>query len=239
MLIFPAMDLYGGEIVRLRRGEFHNKTVYSASIEETAKSFLEAGSSWIHLIDLQGAEEGAPRHLSVIGRLKSLGLLVQYGGGLRSEEDIAAAFEAGADRIYLGSLIVKDRFLAGRVFDAYGRKIIPAVDIRNGEVVVSGWKEVGALSPEALLERLRAIGYRLFLVTAVHRDGTGSGPDREMYRRLRTRFTELEIIAAGGLSSLEDVRNLMADGLAGAVLGRSLYEGNIRLPDALKEVASC
>jgi len=239
MIVFPAMDLYGGEIVRLRQGKFSDRTVYPAKIAETAKSFLEAGSEWIHLIDLQGAEEGAPRHLSVVGRLKETGLLVQYGGGLRSEEDIAAAFEAGADRLYLGSILVKDRFLAGRVYDAYGSKVIPAVDIRNGDVVISGWKEAGGIAPEALIERLRAIGYRLFLVTAVHRDGMETGPDREMYRRLLVRFPDIGIIAAGGLSSLEDIRNLKEDGLAGAVLGRSLYEGSILLKDALREAASC
>jgi phosphoribosylformimino-5-aminoimidazole carboxamide ribotide isomerase len=239
MIVFPAMDLYGGEIVRLSKGDFAARTVYSADIEETAKSFLKAGSQWIHLIDLQGAEEGTPRHLSVIRRLKAAGLLVQYGGGLRSEENIAAAFEAGADRLYLGSLLVKDRFLAGRVFDAYGPKIIPAVDIRDGDVVISGWKERGGISPEALLERLRAIGYRLFLVTAVHRDGTGSGPDREMYRRLLAYFPGIGIIAAGGLSSMEDVRNLREDGLEGIVLGKSIYEGSIILRDALREASSC
>ncbi len=239
MIVFPAMDLYGGEIVRLRQGKFSDRTVYQAKIGETAKSFLEAGSEWIHLIDLQGAEEGAPQHLSVIGLLKKTGLLVQYGGGLRSEEDIAEAFAAGADRIYLGSILVKDRFLAGRMYDAHGPKIIPAVDIRNGDVMISGWKEPGGIAPETLIERLRAIGYRLFLITAVHRDGMERGPDREMYRRLLVRFPDIGIIAAGGLSSLEDVRNLKEDGLAGAVLGRSLYEGSILLKDALREAASC
>ena len=237
MIVFPAMDLYGGKIVRLRQGEFAEKTIYPAKIDETAHNFFEAGSKWIHLIDLQGAEEGVPRHLSVIGTLKKKGLRVQYGGGLRSEKDISSAFKAGADRIYLGSILVKDRFLADTLYDAYGPKVIPAVDIRGGEVVISGWKESGGITPEALIERLRLIGYRLFLITAVHKDGMGSGPDRGLYRRLLENFPNIDIIASGGLSSLEDIRNLKGDGLAGTVLGRSLYEGTVSLADALREAA--
>lgn len=229
------MDLYEGEVVRLQRGDFKARTVYPVKIEETAAGFLEAGSSWIHLIDLQGADEGAPRHLHLIERIKEKGLKVQYGGGLRSEENIAAAFAAGADRIYIGSILVKDRFLADRLFDYYGDKVIPAVDIRDGETVISGWKEKGGIPPKALIERLRIIGFRLFLITAVHKDGTESGPDVELYRGLKADYPDIEIIAAGGVSSIDDLRVLKNAGLSGVVLGKTLYEGRISLSSALEE----
>lgn len=236
MIVFPAMDLYEGSVVRLSRGDFSTRTVYPVKIEETAAGFREAGSSWIHLIDLQGADEGAPRHLHLIGRMKEKGLKVQYGGGLRSEENIAAAFAAGADRIYIGSILVKDRFLAGRLYDYYGDKVIPAVDIRDGETVISGWKEKGGIPPSALIERLRIIGFKLYLITAVHRDGTGGGPDVELYRTLKESFPDIQIIAAGGVSSIEDLRTLKETGMEGVVLGKSLYEGIITLKKALDEV---
>lgn len=239
MEIYPAMDLFGGEIVRLREGRFEERTVFGSDIAGTARSFREAGAEWIHVIDLEGAKKGFPCHLSAIAALLDAGLRVQYGGGLRTAESLDAAFSAGAERVYSGSLFASDPAGAGTLFKRFGDRLIPAVDIRNGRVAVSGWQETAGLSPEQLMEGISASGFSLFLVTAVHRDGTGTGPDREMYRRLRTSFPGISVIAAGGISSLEDIRSLSRDGVAGAVLGRALYEGRVRLGDALKEVSEC
>lgn len=239
MEIYPAMDLFGGEIVRLREGRFEERTVFGSDIAGTARSFREAGAEWIHVIDLEGAKKGFPCHLSAIAALLDAGLRVQYGGGLRTTESLDAAFSAGAERVYSGSLFASDPAGAEALFKRFGNRLIPAVDIRNGRVAVSGWQETAGLSPGQLMERISASGFTLFLVTAVHRDGTGTGPDREMYRRLRTSFPGISFIAAGGISSLEDIRSLARDGMAGAVLGRALYEGRVRLGDALKEVSEC
>jgi phosphoribosylformimino-5-aminoimidazole carboxamide ribotide isomerase len=239
MEIYPAMDLFGGEIVRLREGRFEERTVFGSDIAGTARSFREAGAEWIHVIDLEGAKKGFPCHLSAIAALLDAGLRVQYGGGLRTTESLDAAFSAGAERVYSGSLFASDPAGAEALFKRFGNRLIPAVDIRNGRVAVSGWQETAGLSPGQLMEGISASGFTLFLVTAVHRDGTGTGPDREMYRRLRTSFPGISFIAAGGISSLEDIRSLARDGMAGAVLGRALYEGRVRLGDALKEVSEC
>ncbi|MDK2958773.1 MAG: phosphoribosylformimino-5-aminoimidazole carboxamide ribotide isomerase [Synergistaceae bacterium] len=239
MEIFPAMDLFGGEIVRLRQGRFDERTVFGSDIAGTARSFLQAGADWIHVIDLEGAKKGFPCHLSAIETLQAAGLRIQYGGGLRTEEHLEAAFSAGAERVYSGSLFASDPAGGETLFRRFGKSVIPAVDIRNGRVAVSGWQETAALSPERLVERIAASGFTLFLVTAVHRDGTGTGPDREMYRSLRSSFPDLSFIAAGGISSLEDIRTLARDGMSGAVLGRALYEGAVRLEDALKEASEC
>lgn len=239
MEIYPAMDLFEGEIVRLREGRFEERTVFGSDIAGTARSFREAGAEWIHVIDLEGAKKGFPCHLSVIGTLLDAGLRVQYGGGLRTTENLDAAFSAGAERVYSGSLFASDPAGAEAFFSRYGARVIPAVDIRNGRVAVSGWQETADFSPERLVEGLTASGFSLFLVTAVHRDGTGTGPDREMYRRLSTSFPGISVIAAGGISSLKDIHALARDGMAGAVLGRALYDGTMRLEDALKEASAC
>ena len=239
MELFPAMDLYQGEIVRLRQGRFEERTVFGSDIAGTARSFREEGAEWIHVIDLEGAKKGFPCHLSAIGMLLDAGLKVQYGGGLRTEDHLEAAFSAGAERIYSGSLFASDPAGGNILFRRFGNRVIPAVDIRNGEVAVSGWQVTAPFSPEQLVEHIAASGFTLFLVTAVHRDGTGTGPDLEMYRSLRNSFPDLSIIAAGGISSLENIRSLAGAGMAGAVLGRALYEGTVKLGDALKEASGC
>ncbi len=239
MEIFPAMDLFEGDIVRLREGRFEERTVFGSNIAGTARSFREQGAEWIHVIDLEGAKKGFPCHLPAIGTLLDAGLRVQYGGGLRTEEHLEAAFSAGAERVYSGSLFASDPAGSETLFRRFGARVIPAVDIRNGCVAVSGWQKTAALSPERLVERTAASGFTLFLVTAVHRDGTGAGPDLEMYRRLRGIFPDISLIAAGGISSLEDIRSLAREGMAGAVLGRALYTGTVKLGDALKEVSEC
>lgn len=239
MDIYPAMDLLGGAIVRLREGRFGEKTVYGNDFTGTAKSFADAGSEWIHVIDLEGAKTGTPCHLHIIEKLRSEGLKVQYGGGLRTEENIASALDAGAERVYAGSLPAKSPENLEELFHRFGDRLIPAIDIRSGKTAVSGWQKDGSLSPEMLLEKCKRAGFRLFLVTAVNRDGTASGPDRKMYRELRGIFPEVSLIAAGGISSLDDIRCLKADGLEGAVLGKSLYEGTIDLKEAIREASSC
>lgn len=239
MDIYPAMDLLGGAIVRLREGRFGEKTVYGSDFEGTARSFADAGSEWIHVIDLEGAKTGSPCHLHIIGKLRSAGLKIQYGGGLRTEENIASALDAGADRVYAGSLPAESPEKLEELFHRFGGRLIPAIDIRNGKTAVSGWQKEGPLSPEMLMEKCKRAGFRLYLVTAVHRDGTASGPDRKMYRELRDAFPEMSLIAAGGISSLDDIWRLKADGLAGTVLGKSLYEGTVDLKQAIREASSC
>ncbi len=240
MKIFPAMDLFEGKVIRLARGDFSKISSYEGTPEETARSFADAGADWIHLIDLEGAKKGIPCHLSLLPALKALGLSVQYGGGLRSADSAEEAFRSGADRIYLGSILGKDPALGAALASRFGTgKIIPSVDIRNGAAAVNGWQADSSRPPEEILGTLEAQGYSRFLVTAVSRDGMGQGPDLELYRRLRALFPPLEFIAAGGISSLADLKNLEKIGLWGAVIGKALYEGGISLSKALEEAGPC
>lgn len=240
MEIYPAMDLYEGRVIRLTQGDFSKISRYEGTPQETARSFAEAGTRWIHLIDLEGAKKGKPCHLHLIPDLKAMGLSVQYGGGLRSPLSVEEALQAGADRVYVGSLLGKNPSAGEALrFRFGGEKIIPAVDIRNGAAAVNGWQSESLRSPEELLSTLTAQGYSRFLVTAVSRDGMAQGPDLELYRRLATLLPKGEFIAAGGISSPTDLKNLERGGLWGAVIGKALYEGGIVLSEILKEVRPC
>ena len=240
MEIYPAMDLYEGKVIRLTQGDFSKISRYEGTPEETARSFADAGADWIHLIDLEGAKKGTPCHLSLIPHLKALGLSVQYGGGLRSAGSVEEALRAGADRVYLGSLLVKEPSAGNALRLRFGgEKIIPALDIRNGAAAVNGWQSDAPRSPESILRSLLDQGFTRFLVTAVSRDGMGRGPDLELYRDLTTLFPDIECIAAGGITSVADLKNLRTAGLWGAVIGKAIYEGKISLPDALKEGHPC
>lgn len=235
MNIYPAIDLYKNRVVRLYQGKYSEITEYPVSALELARSYVRQGAQWIHLVDLEGAEKGYPVHLELVKQLSSEGISVQFGGGLRSVDSIDLALSSGARRVYVGSLLAKDPDNTERLHSRWGERIIPAVDIRNRKVAVSGWKETSETSPESLLSRLYETGFRSVLITSIQRDGTSGGPDIMLYTRVLNKIPDLEIIAAGGISSIEDVINLKETGCSGAVLGRSLCEGKIRL-DKLLEV---
>ncbi|ADE56814.1 MULTISPECIES: HisA/HisF-related TIM barrel protein [Aminobacterium] len=239
MILYPAIDLYKGKIVRLKQGDFNQRTDYALAPITAAKAFLRAGSSWVHIIDLEGAQAGHPAHLQVIEPLKNLGLMVQYGGGLRSLQNVEEGFRAGANRLYVGSLLAENREIAPELFSLWGDRIIPAVDIKDGKVAVKGWTCTSSSSPLAYLSFLYSAGYRTVLVTSVNRDGTGLGPDLSLYSKLSLEFPGFSIIAAGGISSIKELEDLRALNIAGAVLGKVLYEKDFNLCEALKRVMSC
>lgn len=239
MIIYPAIDLYKNKVVRLRQGDFSQPVYYPLSPLTAAKSFVEAGASWVHIIDLEGAQEGHPAHLHIIKPMRELGLSVQYGGGLRTIKDVKEAFQAGASRLYVGSLICQYKDIAEQLYKSWGDLIIPAIDIKRGKVTVKGWTTTLQHSPAHLLDYMYYIGYTTMLVTAVQKDGTAEGPDKNLYIKLKQIFPGLSFIAAGGIASLVDIAELKAMGLEGAVVGRALYDGIIHLKDILNEVALC
>ena len=235
MILFPAIDLFGGRVVRLTKGDFSTITDYGIRPFEMAKGFLEAGCSHIHIVDLEGAKEGHPCHLQVLEEISSLGMFVQYGGGLRSESNIRDAISAGADRVMIGSLLFIDEDMPCHLASEFGPAAMPAIDVRRGKVVHSGWLSETKMTPKETLDRLRMTGFSIFLVTNTDRDGLMSGTDTELYRDLAE--DRNDIVAAGGITSVNDITSLNALGLAGAIVGKSLYEGGITISDALK--AAC
>lgn len=234
MILYPAIDLYEGRIVRLRQGDYDRLTAYGDDPVAQARLFAEAGCTWLHVVDLEGAKAGEPRHLHLLPALAETGLSIQYGGGLRDREALSSALRAGATRVMAGSLLVRDTEGAARLFDQWGEAIVAAVDVREGTVAFGGWIERSDLDPQGFLEKLLSLGARRFLVTSVARDGTGQGPDVELYRSLLAAFPAAALIAAGGVASVEDLLSLRDLGLEGAVAGRSLYEGTLSLVVALE-----
>lgn len=235
MIILPAVDLYGGRVVRLTQGDYARKRDYSLSPLDAAKGFRDAGCPYIHVVDLEGAKAGVPKHLKELEEIASLGLFVEYGGGLRSAEAVANAISSGAGRVMAGSLIFKDMAGAPELASRFGKKIMAAVDLRNGKVVHSGWLKSTDLTAYDAIQKLSAMGFVSFLVTQTERDGTMSGTDASVYKPLvaSSRF----LAAAGGVTNVRDIRALAEVGVSAAVIGKSLYEGGITLAEALAACA--
>ncbi len=236
MIIYPAIDLYNNGVVRLCQGEYTRKTMYSFSPIELAKSFIEQGAEWVHIVDLEGAEKGYPIHLQLVEKIVSEGIKVQMGGGLRSIQNIDSALKTGASRVYVGSLLARNPLAAQKLYDYWGERIIPAVDIKDNRVAVSGWQETVKEDPYSLLSALSDIGYQDMLITSVAKDGTFMGPDLILYKNILQVIPKIRIIAAGGVTSIEDVLELKKARCSGVVLGKSLYEAKIDLKQLLEVI---
>jgi phosphoribosylformimino-5-aminoimidazole carboxamide ribotide isomerase len=233
MIIIPAIDLYGGKVVRLRKGDFSDKTEYGADPFDAAKKFHDMGSGYLHIVDLEGAEAGYPKHLDVLSKITNrLEMKVEYGGGLRTHNAIRDADRAGADRLMVGSIIFRTPDAPRELFEAFGTILTPSVDVRGGQVVVAGWKKETRADPAATIRNLREIGYTAFLVTAVDRDGMLEGPDFALYRDIHCE--DAYVIAAGGVTTTGDVKKLAEIGVRAAVVGKAIYEGRFDFPSALR-----
>ena len=237
MLIFPAIDLYGGEAVRLYRGDYAQKTVYHHDPTQVAKDFEAAGAQWIHLVDLEGAKSGETPNLDTIARIvRATGLRAQVGGGIRSLEVIRRYLDIGLSRVILGTAAVTDPAFLEAAVAQFGEKIAVGVDIRDGCVAIRGWTEQSAWTFEAFCGRLQSLGVSTVISTDISRDGAMEGTNVGLYRRLSTDYS-MDIIASGGVSSLADVEALKAMGLYGAIIGKAYYTGAIDLRRAI-EVAT-
>lgn len=232
MIIFPAVDLYGGKTVRLIKGDYGRMNEYAIDPVDAAKSFLDAGCRQIHIVDLEGAKCGEPKHLSVLEKISALGFFVQYGGGLRNADAVAAAIDAGASRVMAGSLIFRDMARAPELAARFGGRIMAAVDIKDGKAAYSGWYEKSSLDAYEAVEKLSEAGFSSFLVTLTEYDGTMRGTDADFYRPLVSEGRY--IAAAGGVTGESDIAALARAGVDAAVIGKSLYEGGITLAGALK-----
>ena len=236
MIIFPAIDLYGGRVVRLTEGDFCKRSEYEVSPIEAAKKFLDAGCTHLHIVDLEGAKLGRPCHLNVLRELAELGMFIEYGGGLRTLGCVREAAEAGAQRLMVGSLIFKDPEMPHIICREFGAAAMAAIDVRAGRVVHSGWLEGTDLAAEDAVKSLHCVGFSTFLVTDTERDGQMRGIRTEIYRPLVK--DGIKIVAAGGVTGEKDIRALAELGISGAVVGKSLYEGGINIKAALAAAGS-
>ncbi|MBR6542090.1 MAG: 1-(5-phosphoribosyl)-5-[Anaerotignum sp.] len=234
MELFPAIDLIGGCAVRLVKGDYAQKTVYSENPAEVARSFAEAGAKYLHVVDLEGAKDGGTPNLETIQNIVEKGnLLVEVGGGIRSEEVIRKYLDAGVFRVILGTAAVQNPAFLEEMVQKYGEKIAVGVDIKDGMVAIKGWTEVSAESCFDFCEKLQKIGVKTIICTDISKDGLLSGTNLELYKELSEKFS-VDIVASGGVTTLDDVKKLADMGMYGAILGKALYTGNIDLKAAVE-----
>ncbi|MBN1202039.1 MAG: 1-(5-phosphoribosyl)-5-[(5-phosphoribosylamino)methylideneamino]imidazole-4-carboxamide isomerase [Anaerolineae bacterium] len=234
MIVYPAIDLRRGRVVRLVHGDPARETVHSDDPVATAERWQAAGARWLHVINLDGALGESTLALDTLRALAKVGLPIQFGGGLRSLDDAAQVLDAGAARVILGTLAVRQPDLAGTAVERFGVEAVTvALDARGGHVATHGWQQVSAWTPVDLGKRFAACGVRHALYTDVSRDGDLSGVNVAETAAL-ARDTGLAVIASGGVASLDDIRALKATGsVAGVVTGKALYTGAFTLEDAI------
>ncbi|MBQ9090683.1 MAG: 1-(5-phosphoribosyl)-5-[Anaerotignum sp.] len=234
MELFPAIDLIGGCAVRLVKGDYAQKTVYSDNPAEVAKSFAAAGAKYLHVVDLEGAKDGGTPNLETIKNIvEKGGLLVEVGGGIRSEEVIKKYLDAGVFRVILGTAAVQNPAFLKEMVQKYGEKIAVGVDIKDGMVAIKGWTEVSQESCFDFCEKLQKIGVKTIICTDISKDGLLSGTNLGLYKELSEKFS-VDIVASGGVTTLDDVKKLADMGMYGAILGKALYTGNIDLKAAVE-----
>ena len=233
--IFPAIDLRGGKVVRLKEGDPSRMTVYSDEPAETARRWLDAGATWVHVVNLDGAfgVKDEENRLALEAILKS-GAQIQFGGGLRSLDGVERAIKLGVSRVVLGTIAIEHPELIAAALEIYGEeRIAVGIDVRDGLVRVRGWQENSGMSATGLALQMKNIGLHTAIFTDVSRDGLGSGLDVLSTREL-AEASGLAVIASGGVRALEDVIAAKQAGLAGVIIGRALYDGTIDLPEAIR-----
>ena len=241
MILYPAIDILDGQAVRLRQGDFAEKTVYRDSPLEAARSWVQEGARFLHIVDLDGARTGSPQNLRHVEAITAeLSVPVQLGGGLRSLPSVRDALRAGVERVILGTAAYTDIDFLDDVLGAFRERVIVSVDTRGGHVSTSGWRETTQMPAESVIERLQQRGVRSFVYTNVDRDGMLEGPDVEEVRRIagvvRGRF-----LYSGGIGSLQDLERLAAlrqVNLGGVIVGKALYEGRFTIREAQRALES-
>lgn len=233
MKIYPAIDLIGGKCVRLTQGSYDAVTVYHEDPLEVAKEFEALGSAYIHMIDLEGARNGISQNSEVIRRVANqTGLLVQTGGGIRSMETIEAYLENGVSRVILGTSAVKQPQLVKDAVAKYGDKIVVGIDAKDGMVAISGWEVKSEFGAIEFARKMQDLGVKHIIYTDISCDGMLSGPNLKAMEEM-ARALEIEVIASGGVSCLQDVKDLKNTGVSGVIIGKALYTGNLSLKEAL------
>ena len=237
MLIFPAIDLYGVKAVRLFKGDYAQMTVYSDDPVSVARDFAAAGASCIHLVDLEGARDGNTPNLDIVRSIAtSTPLFTEIGGGIRSMDVVDAYLSAGVDRVILGTAAVNDEAFLRAALEKYGERIAVGVDIKDGMVAIKGWTEKSDRDARAFCRHMQSLGVKTLICTDISKDGAMVGTNRELYGEL-SRELDIQIVASGGVSTLDDVRHLASLDLYGAIIGKAYYTGAIDLQAAVKEAS--
>lgn len=234
MLIYPAIDLYEGKAVRLFKGDYGNMTVYSDDPPAVAEHFAQCGATHMHIVDLEGAKNGSTPNFETVLEIKRRGgLFCEIGGGIRSMETIARYADAGIDRVILGTAAVTEPGFVAQAVKKYGDKIAVGIDIKDGFVAIKGWTEKSEYSAFDFCALMQEAGVGTLICTDISKDGAMQGTNHELYSELMRRF-DMQIIASGGVSSLDDVIRLSRVGVYGAIIGKAYYTGAIDLKKAVE-----
>ena len=234
MVIYPAIDLFEGKAVRLFKGDYARMTVYNENPVAVALDFKAQGATHIHLVDLEGAKSGTTPNLETVCAIKAAtGLFCEIGGGVRSMEVVRRYLEAGIDRVILGTAAVTDEDFLRSAVETYGEKIAVGIDIRDGFVAIKGWTEKSQENAMDFTAKMQKLGVKTLICTDISRDGAMQGANHGLYQELAEKFS-MNIIASGGVSSMEDVKRLSAMNIHGAIIGKAYYTGAVALKEAIE-----
>ncbi len=235
MILYPAIDLYEKQAVRLVKGDYNQKTIYSNDPVSVALDFKACGAVRMHTVDLEGAKDGTTPNFEIVRAIKEQsGLFVEVGGGIRSMDTIRKYLDAGIDRVILGTAAVQNPDLVKEAVAAYPGKIAVGIDLKDGFVAVKGWLETSELEASAFMKQMRDAGVLTIICTDISKDGMMQGPNKDLYRNLSREFPEMELIASGGVSTIQDIRDLKDMEIHGAIVGKAYYTGAIDLKEAIE-----
>ena len=233
MILLPAIDLYDRKAVRLYQGDYRQMTVYNDNPASVASDFRSAGAQWIHMVDLEGAKTGETPNFPVVAEIAATGMNVEIGGGIRNEDTVKKYLDTGVSRVILGTAAITNWPFLCSMVERYGKAIAVGVDLRDGYVAIHGWTQLSNTRCEDFFAKLQEIGVQTVICTDISRDGAMKGTNRGLYEQLSEDYS-IDIIASGGVSSLEDVIELRRLNLYGAIVGKAYYTGAIDLRKALE-----
>ena len=234
MRIFPAIDLYGGKAVRLYKGDYAQMTVYNDNPVEVAKDFVRLGAKYIHVVDLEGAKIGKPAHLEVVKQIaESTDLFIEIGGGIRNMDTVDQYLSVGASRVILGTAAVTDEEFLRTALAKYGEKIAVGADIADGKIAIRGWVEKSEYTVDEFFSKMQALGVRTIICTDISKDGAMKGANVALYKELGEKYS-IDLVASGGVSTMQDVVALAQNGTYGAIIGKAYYIGAIDLQEAIE-----
>lgn len=234
MIILPAIDLLGRKAVRLLKGDYNQVTVYSDSPLEVARKFKSLGATHIHMVDLDGAKYGTTPNMDIVAEVAEItGLFVEIGGGIRSMDTVKKYIDAGVSRVILGTAAICDEAFLKEAVRTYGEKIAVGADVKDGKIAVKGWLEQSDVTLDEFFLKMQNLGVKNIICTDISRDGAMRGTNLELYRELSEKYS-LDITASGGVSSIEDVKELRKMNLYGAIIGKAYYTGAVDLKEAIE-----
>jgi phosphoribosylformimino-5-aminoimidazole carboxamide ribotide isomerase len=240
MELFPAIDILDNKVVRLKRGDYNAVTVYNDDPVEQARRFVDAGATWVHIVDLDGARSGVPTQMAMVEAIiNATGLKAEVGGGVRCLMHVSRMLDAGASRVVLGTGLVKDPYFSYEAIKRYGDYICAGVDALDGEAAIEGWQQGSGYTSEQIIKHLKPRGLRHLVYTDISRDGLQTGIDEQAYKTIAG-YAGFPVTASGGISTLDDIRALAAlgdDVVEAAIVGRAIYEKSFTVEQALEAIA--